>query len=166
MNKPFSKVLAYVLLTAFMTVSALTSAHGTWDQGVFTNASLKGTYYIPCASEGQFHVAGMGKVQFNGRDMVTLTQYQVYTEIEGNIVRPVIDGVIQPPYPNADSPAVRTGTYAVSREGFGEILWDDPQPGKATLMITEADRGRATSVYLIIDDAFPGVIIHVEASKR
>ena len=61
-------------------------------RGIFSDASLNGTYYIPCACEGtDIRTAGIGKVHFDGRGSVTLTQYAVYIDNTADGIAQVVD---------------------------------------------------------------------------
>jgi hypothetical protein len=178
------KLLPWALLVVLFGFCSQALAQGV----AFTNASLKGTYYIPCACEGTpgkvtlngveytvpYRTAGMGKVYFDGHGKVTLTQHDVYVD-NGNDGR--ISHIVADEHQgNLNGPlAQRTGTYSVDSEGFGKIVWADGYSGCTdsdtfslcpSLMITQANWTHATSVYLVIPNGVPGILIHVTASLR
>jgi len=147
----------------------------------FTAGSLNGTYYIPCACEGEAHngkaiyTGGTGEVTFNSGDKtVTLTQHDVYTEQKGKFTRLVADTIIL----GTNQMAERKGTYTVDTDGhgYGHIVWYpdyggcDPVDDCPSFLITAADQTTsppsATAVYMIIPNGVPGVLIHVTATKR
>ena len=160
------------LLAAFV-VSA--QASGGHERGPgFTNRSLEGTYYIPCACEGNetttggsIHSAGMGKIVFDGKGRATITQQNLYTEIGNQITRVVKDGV-----PLAQF----SGSYEVDPEGYG-VLFDGSFPPKdsdftPSFMVTKANGKNVTEIYLILPQNFidftpePKHLIHVTAGRR
>jgi len=164
--------LSICLLAVFMV-----SAHATGDQDVghgFTAKSLEGTYYIPCACEGNetltggsIHSAGMGKIVFDGKGGATITQHNLYTEIGNQITRVVNDGV-----PLAEF----SGSYEVNPEGYG-LLFDGAFPPRASnitpsFMVTKANGNNVTEIYLILPQNFidftpePKHLIHVTAAQR
>jgi len=173
--------LGTCLLAVFM-VSAQASGYHDHDHDRghgFTEKSLKGTYYIPCACEGNetatggsIHSAGMGKIVFDGKGGATITQHNLYTEIGNRIIRVVRDGV-----PLAEF----SGSYEVNSEGYG-LLFGGAFPPKdsdftPSFMITKVKgkqlKGKkATEVYLILPQNFidftqePKHLIHVTATQR
>mgnify|MGYP001816955735 CR=1 FL=1 len=166
--------LGTCLLAVFM-VSAQASDDGHDNTGHgFTEKSLLGTYYIPCACEGNetatggsIHSAGMGKIVFDGKGGATITQHNLYTEIGNQITRVVKDGV-----PLAEF----SGSYEVNTEGYG-LLFDGAFPPKdsdftPSFMITKVKGKKATEVYLILPQNFidftqePKHLIHVTATQR
>jgi hypothetical protein len=117
--------LGICLLAVFMASAQASDGH---DRGHgFTEKSLQGTYYIPCACEGNetstggsIHSAGMGKIVFDGKGGATITQHNLYTEIGNQITRVVKDGV----------PVAKfSGSYEVDSEGNG-LLFDGAFPPK------------------------------------
>ncbi len=141
----------------------------------FTEKSLKGTYYIPCACEGNevstsgsIHSAGMGEIYFDGKNKATITQWNLYTEIGNEIKRLVKDGK-----PESKS----TYSYKVFREGYG-LLYDEANdlpensPFTPSFMITKAKGRKAYQIYLILPQNFidftspPKHLIHVTATRR
>jgi hypothetical protein len=165
-------VLSTCLLAAFV-VSA--QASGGHEPGPgFTNSSLEGAYYIPCACEGNetstggsIHSAGMGKIVFDGKGGATITQQNLYTEIGNQITRVVKDGV-----PLAQF----SGSYQVDSEGYG-VLFDGAFPPKESaftpsFMVTKANGKNVTEIYLILPQNFidftpePKHLIHVTAARR
>jgi hypothetical protein len=164
--------LGTCLLAAFG-VSAQAYAGDTRGPG-FINRNLEGTYYIPCACEGNetmtggsIHSAGMGKIVFDGKGGATITQQNLYTEIGNQITRVVKDGV-----PLAQF----SGSYEVDSEGYG-LLFDGAFPPKESdftpsFMVTKANGRNVTEIYLILPQNFidftpePKHLIHVTAARR
>ena len=165
-------VLGTCLLAVLM-ASAQASDGQDINHG-FTEKSLQGTYYIPCACEGNetatggsIHSAGMGKIVFDGKGGATITQHNLYTEIANQITRVVKDGV-----PLAEF----SGSYEVNSEGYG-LLFDGAFPPKdsdftPSFMVTKVKGKKATEVYLILPQNFidftqePKHLIHVTATQR
>jgi len=164
--------LGTCLLAVFM---ASAQASDGYDRSHgFTEQSLQGTYYIPCACEGNetatggsIHSAGMGKIVFDGKGGATITQHNLYTEIGNQITRVVKDGV-----PLAEF----SGSYEVNSEGYG-LLFDGAFPPKdsdftPSFMVTKVKGKKATEVYLILPQNFidftpePKHLIHVTATQR
>ena len=164
--------LATCFLAVFMASAQASDGH---DRGHgFTEKSLQGTYYIPCACEGNetatggsIHSAGMGKIVFDGKGGATITQHNLYTEIGNQITRVVKDGV-----PLAEF----SGSYEVNSEGYG-LLFDGAFPSKdsdftPSFMVTKVKGKKATEVYLILPQNFidftqePKHLIHVTATQR
>jgi hypothetical protein len=160
-------------LLAVLMASAQASDGRDINHG-FTEKSLQGTYYIPCACEGNetatggsIHSAGMGKIVFDGKGGATITQHNLYTEIANQITRVVKDGV-----PLAEF----SGSYEVNSEGYG-LLFDGAFPPKdsdftPSFMVTKVKGKKATEVYLILPQNFidftqePKHLIHVTATQR
>ena len=97
------------------------------NQGVFTEKSLNGLFYIPCACEGNnadvggsIHSAGMGSIHFDGEGNATITQLNLYTESGNTITRVVNRGY----FPD-NTPARFNWKYEVYPEGYG-CLYGDP----------------------------------------
>jgi hypothetical protein len=176
--------LGTCLLAVFMV-----SAQASGEQGAspgFTMGSMEGTYYIPCACEGNetatggsIHSAGMGKIVFDGKGGATITQHNLYTEIGNVITRVVKDGrmILMPGEP--PPPAEFPGSYEVNSEGYG-LLFDGAFPPKEgewsvftpSFMVTKANGTRVTEIYLILPQNFitftpePKHLIHVTATRR
>jgi hypothetical protein len=162
--------------TGFLAV-LMVSAQASGDQNrghEFTNRNLEGTYYIPCACEGNetstggsIHSAGMGKIVFDGKGGATITQQNLYTEIGNQITRVVKDGM-----PLAQF----SGSYEVNTEGYG-LLFDGAFPPKdsdltPSFMVTKVSGKKVTEIYLILPQNFidftpePKHLIHVTAVRR
>ena len=167
------------LLAAFVVSAQASDGH---DRGPgFTNRSLVGTYYIPCACEGNapgggsIHSAGMGKIEFDGKGGATITQQNLYIEIGNQIIRLVKDGLYQD---GSEMPAVFSGSYEVNSEGFG-LLFDgqfgpkEGSPYTPSFMVTKANGRNVSEIYLILPQNFidpppaePKHLIHVTAARR
>lgn len=174
-------LLSALILVAFV-VPTQAFDHDDYDgkHHGFTERSLKGTYYIPCACEGNdlsinpfvgtqggsIHVAGMGKAEFDGKGRVTITQQNVYIETTNSgVVRIVQDGVILPP-PLTGEPAQFSGSYKLvgpKNEGFGQIYGEffpddrfppEDDPNTPSFLITKAVGGKAIEIYLILPQNF------------
>ena len=172
--------LGTCLLAVFMVSAQASGDHDHDRSHGFTEKSLEGTYYIPCACEGNetvltgdsIHSAGMGKIVFDGKGGATITQHNLYTEIGNQITRWVKDGV-----PLAEF----SGSYEVNSEGYG-LLFDGAFPPKEneftpSFMVTKVKRKKATEIYLILPQNFidfppaeepgdPKHLIHVTATQR
>jgi len=164
--------LGTCFLAVFMASAQASDGHDR--KHGFTEKNLQGTYYIPCACEGNetatggsIHSAGMGKIVFDGKGGATITQHNLYTEIGNQITRVVKDGV-----PLAEF----SGSYEVNSEGYG-LLFDGAFPPKdsdftPSFMITKVKGKKATEVYLILPQNFidftqePKHLIHVTATQR
>jgi hypothetical protein len=164
--------LSACLFTIFMVSTQASSGHG--GEHEFTGKNLMGTYYIPCACEGNevsgggsIHSAGMGKIEFDGNGGATITQQNLYTEIGNVITRVVKDGVPLSEF---------SGSYEVNSEGYG-LLFDGAFPPKdspytPSFMIKKVKDGMATEIYLILPQNFidftmePKHLIHVTAARR
>jgi hypothetical protein len=88
MKKHRSIIIAGTSLFAILLVADQASNAHDWRHG-YDKWNLKGTYYIPCACEGNagthggsIHSAGMGKIYFDGAGRATITQFNLYTEID------------------------------------------------------------------------------------
>jgi hypothetical protein len=176
-----------------MTLLPVQSLGGECRVHGITERSLNGTYFIPCAEEGNvegggsIHVAGMGKVEFDGKGNVTITQEDVYTEVGTTVNRLVMDGQMVMPDGTLGDPAQFSGYYKVNAEGFGQIFGDEilamfppeDHPYAPSFLITEIERHgcveRATAVYMVIPQNFvdppspensPKTLIHVTARLR
>jgi hypothetical protein len=173
-------------LVAALMASAQVSGGDARGHGI-TAQSLHGTYYIPCAEEGNvegggaIHVAGMGKVEFDGQGNVTIDQENVYVEAGTVVTRIVMDGYMvgsDPP-----QPAQFSGYYKVNAEGFGQIFGGmfppEDHPLTPSFLVTATQRHgrgeRATAVYMVIPQNFvdppsptnaPKTLIHVTATLR
>jgi hypothetical protein len=155
----------------------IVSAQAAGEQGGppgFTMKSMEGTYYIPCACEGNetstggsIHSAGMGKIVFDGKGGATITQQNLYTEIGNVITRVVKEG---------EPLAQFAGSYEVNYEGYG-LLFDGAFPPKdsnftPSFMVTKANGINVTEIYLILPQNFidftqePKHLIHVTATQR
>jgi hypothetical protein len=149
------------------------------DHG-FTTKSVEGTYYIPCACEGNevssggsIHSAGMGKIYFDGKGQATITQQNLYTEIGNVITRIIKDGiVVEEGYPGR----IFKGSYEVNSEGYG-LLFDGAFPPKESdytpsFMVTKVKDRKPVEIYLILPQNFidftmePKHLIHVTAVRR
>ena len=169
-----------ISLAAIFLVSAQAAGGHDASPG-FTMKSLEGTYYIPCACEGNetssggsIHSAGMGKIEFDGEGGATITQQNLYIEIGNQIIRLVKDGLFQD---GSEMPAVFSGSYEVNSEGFG-LLFDgafgpkDENPYTPSFMVTTANGTQVTEIYLILPQNFidadlqPKHLIHVTATRR
>ena len=167
--------LRAILVTCLLAVFALAaqaSDKNAWGSG-FTKKSLEGTYYITCACEGNvagggsIHSAGMGKIEFRLDGGVTITQFNLYTEIGNVINRYVKDG---------EPLAEFSGKYDVDpEEGYGRLYDGDfyPDLNEPSFMITKVRGKKATEIYLILPQDFitpfgpePKHLIHVTAARR
>jgi len=181
-----NRMIAYLgaCFLAFFMVSAEASGGHGWGHG-FTNKSLKGTYYIPCACEGNevvsggsIHSAGMGKIEFDGHGGATITQQNLYTEIGNKIVRVVENGKFLEG-PHEGHPAQFSGSYDVNSEGYG-LLFDGAFPPEdyeypeyiPSFLITKAWGRKPIEIYLVLPQDFIGLtmkpthLIHVTATRR
>jgi len=167
------------LLAVFMASAQASDGH---DRGHgFTEKSLQGTYYIPCACEGNetatggsIHSAGMGKIVFDGEGGATITQQNLYIEIGNQIIRQVKDGLLQD---ESGAPAVFSGSYEVDSEGYGLLFGGafgpkEDNPYTPSFMVTKANGAKVTEIYLILPqnfidtDQLPKHLIHVTAARR
>jgi len=170
-----NRLIAFLGTCLLAVLMASAQASDGQDRGHgFTEKSLQGTYYIPCACEGNetatggsIHSAGIGKIVFDGKGGATITQHNLYTEIANQITRVVKDGV-----PLAEF----SGSYEVNSEGYG-LLFDGAFPPKdsdftPSFMVTKVKGKKATEVYLILPQNFidftqePKHLIHVTATQR
>jgi hypothetical protein len=181
----FIGILGSCLMAVFLvSAQALGGGHGITEQ------SLRGTYFIPCAEEGNYeyggsiHVAGMGKAEFDGAGSVTITQQNVYTEVGTSITRMVMDGIML----GLNQPAQFSGFYKVNSEGFGQIYGGmfppEDHPYTPSFLVTETTETRksgriemAKAIFMIIPQNFvdepnsenpppPKTLIHVTARLR
>jgi hypothetical protein len=171
--------LGACLMAVFMVSAQASDLQGA-PRG-FTMESMEGTYYIPCACEGNemstggsIHSAGMGKIVFDGEGGATITQENLYIEIGNQIVRLVKDGLRQD---GSGLPAEFSGSFEVNSEGFG-LLFGGPfgpkedNPYTPSFMVTKANGVKVTEIYLILPQNFidtdmqPKHLIHVTAAKR
>ena len=171
--------LGTCLLAVFMVSSQASGAQGS-SPG-FTVKSMEGTYYIPCACEGNeistggsIHSAGMGKIVFDGEGGATITQQNLYIEIGNQIVRLVKDGLRQD---GTGEPAEFSGSYEVSSEGYGLLYGGafgpkEDNPYTPSFMVTKANGVKETEIFLILPqnfidtDQIPKHLIHVTAAQR
>ena len=172
--------LGTYLLAVFMVSAQAAGEQGASASPGFTMKSLEGTYYIPCACEGNetssggsIHSAGMGKIVFDGKGGATITQQNLYIEIGNVITRLVKDGVLQD---GSETPAVFPGSYEVSPEGFGSLFDGafppEDNPYAPSFLVTRANGTQVTEIYLILPQNFidadmqPKHLIHVTATRR
>ena len=171
--------LGTCLLAVFMVSAQASGEQG--DSPGFTMKSMVGTYYIPCACEGNetstsgsIHSAGMGKIVFDDEGGATITQQNLYIEIGNQIARLVKDGLRQD---GSGEPAVFSGSYEVNSEGFGLLFGGafgpkEDNPYTPSFMVTKANGVVVTEIYLILPQNFidsdqqPKHLIHVTAAQR
>ena len=178
---PLIAFLSTCILAGFVFSAQAIGAQG--GSPAFTMKSMEGTYYIPCACEGNaalvnggsIHSAGMGKIVFDGKGGATITQFNLYTEIANQITRVVQDGL----FVGGGGQAVFSWSYEVNSEGVGVLydLNDTDSPAKddplaPSFMVTKANGKEVTEVYLILPQDFitftpePTHLIHVTAARR